>query len=339
MKIRWKKWLAIGMSTVFLFCGCGGSQDASEKDSEDAFPEEMYKESHEMEDAVGEQMAPQAGAPVSLGTVCIPEASGTVVYGGTAESQGVTMDASNLSDGYIMIKCDNGTDKKKKIIIQGPSGVKYTYDLNKIAEYETFGFSDGNGTYHIGIYENVEGTKYSTLFTQSVDVEMENPFAPFLCANQYVYFTPESNAVKKAEELTVNMTDELEKVQEVYHFVINHVVYDAEEAATVESGYLPDVDEVLSTQKGICFDYAALMSAMLRSQNVPTKLVVGYTGSAYHAWISTYTIKSGWVEGVIFFDGTTWKLMDPTFASSSSSSDEIMKYIGDGKNYKEKYLY
>ena len=81
------------------------------------------------------------------------------------------------------------------------------------------------------------------------------------------------------------------------------------------------------------------MSAMLRSQNIPTKLVVGYTGTAYHAWISTYTTKSGWVEGVIFFDGTTWKLMDPTFASSGKSSDAIMKYIGDGKNYTEKYLY
>ena len=339
MKTRWKKWIALGVAITFLLSGCGGTQESSSDQSEGAFPEEMYKEKHEIKDAVGEEMSPNAGAPISVGTVCIPEASGTVVYGGDAESQGVTIDASNTSDGYIMIKCDNGADKKKKIIIQGPSGVKYTYDLNKIAEYEVFSFSDGNGTYHIGIYENVEGSKYSTLFTQAVDVQMENPFAPFLCANQYVNFTTESEAIKKAAELTVNMADELEKVQAVYHFVINHVVYDAEEAATVESGYLPDIDEVLFTQKGICFDYAALMSAMLRSQNVPTKLVVGYTGSAYHAWISTYSTKSGWVEGVIFFDGTTWKLMDPTFASSSGSSDEIMKYIGDGQNYKEKYLY
>ena len=81
------------------------------------------------------------------------------------------------------------------------------------------------------------------------------------------------------------------------------------------------------------------MTAMLRSQNIPTKLVTGYTGSAYHAWISTYTKETGWVEGVIFFDGVSWKLMDPTFASSSNSSDAIMKYIGDGKNYTVKYLY
>ena len=52
-----------------------------------------------------------------------------------------------------------------------------------------------------------------------------------------------------------------------------------------------------------------------------------------------YTEKDGWIDNVIYFDGTTWKRMDPTFASSGKQSDEIMKYIGDGTNYTEKYLY
>jgi len=42
---------------------------------------------------------------------------------------------------------------------------------------------------------------------------------------------------------------------------------------------------------------------------------------------------------VIYFDGAAWKRMDPTFASSGNQSDEIMDYIGDGTDYKEKYLY
>ena len=107
----------------------------------------------------------------------------------------------------------------------------------------------------------------------------------------------------------------------------------------MQSGYLPDVDEILASGKGICFDYASLMAAMLRSQNIPTKLVVGYTGYVYHAWINVYAQESGWVEGVIFFDGSQWKLMDPTFASSGKSSDAILAYIGDGTNYSAKYFY
>ena len=96
---------------------------------------------------------------------------------------------------------------------------------------------------------------------------------------------------------------------------------------------------VLAQKKGICFDYAALMTAMLRSQDIPTKLVVGYTGNLYHAWINVYLEGQGWVDNVIYFDGNSWKLMDPTFASSGGQSQEIMQYIGTGSNYKAKYSY
>ena len=91
-------------------------------------------------------------------------------------------------------------------------------------------------------------------------------------------------------------------------------------------------------KKGICFDYAALMTAMLRSQEIPCKLVVGYAGNVYHAWISVWTAENGWIDGAIFFDGQVWTRMDPTFASSGGRSEEIMNFINGG-NYTTKYLY
>ena len=78
---------------------------------------------------------------------------------------------------------------------------------------------------------------------------------------------------------------------------------------------------------------------MLRSQGIPTKLVVGYAGKAYHAWISVYSEETGWINNVIYFDGKDWKLMDPTFASTANQSAAVMKYIGDGTNYTTKFLY
>ncbi|MPM87738.1 hypothetical protein SDC9_134838 [bioreactor metagenome] len=143
----------------------------------------------------------------------------------------------------------------------------------------------------------------------------------------------------KGAELTADKSEMLDKVDAVYTYIINNFSYDKEKAKTVKSGYLPDLDAVLAAGKGICFDYSAVMTAMLRSQGIPTKLVVGYAGKAYHSWISVYSEDTGWVEGVIFFDGSTWKLMDPTFASSGKSSEAIMNYIGDGTNYTAKYLY
>ena len=81
------------------------------------------------------------------------------------------------------------------------------------------------------------------------------------------------------------------------------------------------------------------MTAMLRSQGVPCKLIVGYAGDVYHAWINVWTENSGWVDGAIFFDGRVWKRMDPTFASSGSQSSSIMDYISRDTNYTVKYQY
>ena len=80
------------------------------------------------------------------------------------------------------------------------------------------------------------------------------------------------------------------------------------------------------------------MTAMLRSQRIPAKLQVGYAGETYHAWISVYTEEDGWLDNVIQFDGNTWQLLDPTFASNNERS-EVAEYVGDGDNYLLKYSY
>ena len=125
----------------------------------------------------------------------------------------------------------------------------------------------------------------------------------------------------------------------IYDYVVKTLSYDYDKAATVKSGYLPVLDEIMQSEIGICFDYAAVMTGMLRSQGVPCKLVVGYAGSAYHAWISVWVEGSGWVDGVIWFDGHAWQRMDPTFASGGNSSADILAYIGNGANYSAKYFY
>ena len=219
----------------------------------------------------------------------------------------------------------------------GPT-TTYTYDL-PVQGWATFPLSDGNGDYSVTVFENTSGTKYATVLTASFPVALEDEFAPFLRPNQYVNYQGADNTIAQAAQLTQGIRDPLEKVSKVYDYVVENIHYDKEKATGVKSGYLPKLDQVLAEQKGICFDYAALMAGMLRSQGVPCKLVVGYAGSAYHAWISVWTEETGWVDGVIFFDGTTWQRMDPTFASSGNSSESIMEYIGDGSNYTAKYLY
>ena len=281
-----------------------------------------------------DEAVPLAGAP-AMASVLSPAAPGTL----TKANSSAAIDYSNARDGYIMVKWSEGGSPKLKVLVKGPSGTTYQYNLRTDGQYEAFPLSDGSGDYTVGVYKNTAGTEYATILTETVNAILTDEFAPFIRPNQYVSYSAGSAAVAKASELCAGISDNLQKVEAVYTYVVQNVTYDTQKAATVQSGYLPDVDETLATGKGICFDYAALMSAMLRSQGVPVKLVVGYTGNAYHAWISVYSPSEGWVEGKIYFDGQSWKLMDPTFASSGNSSDSIMEYIGNGTNYSAKYLY
>ena len=251
-------------------------------------------------------------------------------------SADAVIDYSHTEDGYIMARYTSPTEKRLKLRITGPT-TTYTYNL-PVDQWTVFPLSDGDGAYQAALYINTHDSKYALVMTAQFEVVLKDEFAPFLRPNQYVNYEHAEKTVEKGAQLCAGLPHPLEKVAVVYDFVVSTLTYDEERAATVKSGYLPVLDEVLAEEKGICFDYAALMTAMLRSQEVPCKLVVGYAGDIYHSWISVWTEENGWVDGAIFFDGQAWKRMDPTFASSGHRSAEIMEFIENG-NYTVKYLY
>lgn len=261
----------------------------------------------------------------------IPVASGFTVYSNALAS----IDASNAAEGYIMVNY-KGTNPKVKLQITGSNGVTYTYNLH--GGYETFPLSSGDGSYKIAVYENVTGNQYSTALSQTIKVTITNIFGPNLYPNQYVNFNLGSQVVSQAMLLAESCNTDLEVVTKIYNYVTSTITYDHNKASSVQSGYTPNVDEIMVSGTGICLDYAAVMASMLRSQNIPTRLEVGYAGEAYHAWISTYITDVGWVNGIIEFDGVSWSLMDPTFAANSSET-ALKNFIGNGSNYKTKYIY
>lgn len=143
---------------------------------------------------------------------------------------------------------------------------------------------------------------------------------------------------KKAQQLAKKCYSSLDVVSNVYNYIIKNIKYDKEKANNVQYGYVPDPDQTLNDKTGICFDYASLTCAMLRSQGIPTKLEVGYVGEVYHAWISCYVDETGWIDNIIEFDGKDWSLLDPTLGANNKSKD-VKKYIGDGSKYIVKYTY
>ena len=297
---------------IAIFClllgGCSGSSSASRKE--------------------------HSGPPRdSTPRVLTPSADGVTVY----QNDFASIDTSNTSQGYVMVKY-NGTNEKVKLQITCPDQSCYTYLISDRGAYDTFPLTAGNGSYALQVLENVAGDTYTVSLAQSINVSIEDEFLPFLYPNQYVNFHTDSKSVSKGSDLAKDTYSDLDVVQNIYNYVIKNISYDTEKAQNVSYGYVPDIDDTLSSKKGICFDYAALMTSMLRSQNIPTKLEVGYSGDAYHAWISTYIDDKGWVDDIIQFNGNTWQIMDPTLAATNDSA-AVKKYVGDGSHYVVKYTY
>lgn len=271
------------------------------------------------------------GTRSNKAVVLVPVTGDTDIYG----NESITIDASNAFEGYLMVNY-KGSNEKVKLQLTGSNQVTYTYNLKN--GYVCLPLTAGSGSYRVIVYENISGDQYATAYSGTFDADIKNKFGPYLYPNQYVDFSKNSKTVALGETLAENAANDLEVIGAVYEYVITNIDYDYDKAETVESGYLPNVDKILAQKSGICFDYAAVMAAILRSQRIPTRLEIGYAGDAYHAWVSTYIKDIGWINGIIEFDGKDWTLMDPTFAANSSESD-LKEFIGDGSNYATKYVY
>ncbi len=213
----------------------------------------------------------------ALLAVTWPEASGELVL----EEGSMTVDASHVSDGYICIRAQCGNKLKLRI---SKGDFTYTYDLNGEDIYEVFPLQFGSGDYVLTLYENVKADKFGKNAELSLSVALTEEYAAFACPSQYVNYTQDSPAVLKSEEICGSLGSDQEKLDAVHQFMIENFVYDFERAASSPGAYLGDVNGCFETKTGLCQDLAAVAASMLRSQGIPTQLVIGYVGNYYHAW-------------------------------------------------------
>lgn len=267
------------------------------------------------------------------------------------QKTGVTMhtsskaeiDASNLAEGYISVRYTGSATGR--IRVQVIKGETYTYDINNTGTAEILPLTEGDGKYEIKVYEQTSGNKYAVIMTQKLEFKARNELLPFLYPNQFVNYNSQSNCVTLAAKLSEGKTTNIDKLTSIYNFVVGgNFSYDNALAKNVESTYLPNPDDFIVKRSGICFDYASLMVAMLRSQGIPARLVIGYANSAsgavvYHAWIDAYTVETGWLDSVIKFDGENWTLIDPTYISGGQQGSTVLNFVADTSNYTAKLVY
>ena len=254
---------------------------------------------------------------MSIDDIRLPSADGAMVGGDDL----VSVDYSNTSEGYIMVKTNSSEHKRLKVQLL-KDDMTYNYDLNVDNEYEVFPLNMGSGTYTIRWLENIEDTRYALIGTFDFDVDLVDVNIVYLYPSQYVDYDADTKAVKKSFELTQEDKTKLDRVYHIYRYVIDNIDYDWDKVDEVQGKFvLPIVDETFEKEKGICFDYAALMATMLRVQDIPTKLVTGMVEEGYHAWVEVYIDNIGWIAPHIYFNSDEWTRIDATFDAMDKEYD------------------
>lgn len=222
-----------------------------------------------------------------------PEAPGTVI-----ESSGkLTMDCSNLPEGYFMASAAGGSPHRLKLRVE-KDGMTLTYDLNGEGTPEVFPLQLGSGSYAVELYENVGGKKYAQQGMVRLDVSLNREDAAFLYPNQYVNYSQISPLVERAVQMCEGL-DDMQAYDSVCELMQSEFAYDFIRALTVGAGELPDADGCYERRMGICQDLSAVTAAMLRTLRIPARMMIGYADDNYHAWTQTV------VEGKeMFFDPT-----------------------------------
>ena len=244
------------------------------------------------------------------------------------------VDTSQVSNGVVGVKATNDS----RIKLQIASGqYSETFDIPGDGTATWCPLTFGDGSYTFNVMQNTSGNNYVELYSATANVALTSEFAPYLLPNVFCDYNEGSQCVARARELVADASNEAEVVEAICNWVVQNISYDDEKAANLKtsSGYIPDPDETLSTGTGICFDYASLGAAMLRSQGIPTKIVTGYVspGDIYHSWIMVY-IDGTWKSAQFSVTSNTWSRVDLTFAASGDNEN-----VGDGKSYTDRYVY
>ena len=217
----------------------------------------------------------------------------------TKKSGMLTIDYSNCTEGYVMVKAKPTKKALKLRVVHNEMDIHY--DLNSKGEYEVFPLQDGNGKYTFTLYAKAKGNQYQKLNTISITVDMPDPNRCFLYPNQYINYTPDTPAIIRAQEICEGITDPIEKARAIYRAIFlddtieyeitnsegeTEIVYGEEIKFTyrqLDPSPLPNINKAFATNAGVCKDQAGLYTAMLRSVGVPAIYAVG-DGEPSHAW-------------------------------------------------------
>ncbi len=202
--------------------------------------------------------------------------------------------------GLLRICYFNDSGKKLKLeVLHGEDVIRY--NLSGMGEIEDFPLQYGDGEYTARIMVQTEGNYYYAEEFKTFDVTLEDENRVYLNSVQNIHWDYDMEPIRDVRYIVADSLEENDLqdacTEDIYNFVVENIRYDSDKVFDLLYDYLPDIVDVYTTGEGICYDYASLFAAMLRSIGIPAKLVKGYASYApetYHAWNEVY-IDGAWI--------------------------------------------
>jgi len=241
--------------------------------------------------------------------------------------KGLSIDSDDRDSGLVKIGYAGKSTEKVKVMIE-KDGERYVYPLVPDGKIVGFPLQMGNGEYKVSVLTNVTDNRYAYLDTKTLDVNITNQNSVYLNSIQLISWNPRSKAVIKNNDIVGDESNSAKKIDLVYDFIINNISYDYDKVKYLTPNYIPYPDKTIDELKGICYDYSSLFAAMKRSEEIPIKLVKGYSThvDGYHAW------------NEVLINGE-WIVVDTTSDAAYNKANVNYNFSKKRSNYTKVYEY
>ncbi|MBW2123057.1 MAG: DUF3488 domain-containing protein [Deltaproteobacteria bacterium] len=144
--------------------------------------------------------------------------------------------------------------------------------------------------------------------------EISSPRPPEKGGSDFSLQLPEqSQSIRRlAHQVTKPFEGDYQKVEAVEKFLKENYTYSLD--VERNPAYSPVEDFLFHQKKGFCEHFATAMTLMVRSLDIPARLVSGFLGGEWNGFGRYYLIREKdahtWVE--VYFPGSGWVTFDPT---------------------------
>jgi len=232
----------------------------------------------------------------------------------------VTINTDKVTLGLVQVQYTGDLAKPVKVMVDA-NGDKDVYSIrNNNPGYVPL--QKGQGTYTISVLQQIEGTKYKPLKSASVNVGDVDINKMYTSPSLLVNFDGTMKAIQGYAAMTKDKATD-DRISVLYKDIVKNYSYDFDKAKNLPGDYVPVIDDMYASKKGICYDYSVLFASLLRDNGIPTKVIMGYAPEItdYHAW------------NEIYMDGK-WVTVDTTYDSQYDKAKAAYSFAKDASKRK-----